>query len=446
VTRGQEMAKRRPKNFHTPTAVLAMAFLSGAAMAQDRVEALEAQVESLQERLDELESSDTNLLQTEPVPRAEDAMAPTEAGNLSQAIPGTERLLSEAREAQQPAIEIGGALRFNAVYRDFVDSSQGRYGESGLDVFRLNVDGQIDNILISAEYRFYSYMHTIHHGWIGYEFDDTSQIQLGIHQVPFGLLPYASHNAWFGVPYYVGLADNYDMGIKYIRRDGKWTGHLAFYKNEELNDATNLGRYSFDLVRVDEQQNEEVNRVNARLAYTFGLETDCETELGGSAQVAQVYNAVTDARGDHWAGAAHSDTRCGRWNFQLQAARYEYSPANPESVGNDSVQVGAFQASYPIASRANIAVANVAYNIDSPWRGVDQIICYNNYSRLLKRSVQGRDSQINTVGCAIGSGPLFTYVDWIRANNMPFFGEGSMATGGDDQWHNRFNINLGFYW
>lgn len=347
---------------------------------------------------------------------------------------------------KEPAVHVGGALRFNIVHRDFVPSSDGKRGESGLDVFRLNVDGEIDNILISAEYRYYSYMHTLHHGWIGYEFEDESQLQFGVHRVPFGLLPYPAHNAWFGVPYYVGLGDDYDMGVKYQRSDGPWSWHFAFYKNEELNDSSNPNRYSFDLIRVDDQQNEEINQFNGRAAYTFGLGTACETEVGGSVQAGEVYNATTDRRGDHWAAAAHMDNRCGRWNLQLKGMSYQYDPVNPAGVDNSAVTVGAFAGTYDIASEADILVANLAYNVPSPWESVDSITCYNDYSRLYKGQDGVLDSQINTTGCAIGSGPLFTYVDYILANNMAYFGNGSMAGGGEDEWHGRFNVNIGFYW
>lgn len=400
-------------------AVLGLLCVDGS-VAQDNNEALLKRIEVLEERLRQVESD---------------------------AVPGSERQTTTSdTDAPEQRVEFGGALRFNLVHRDFVDASDGKRGESGLDVFRLNVDGQSDNILISAEYRFYSYMNTIHHGWVGYEFGDQSQLHFGIHQVPFGLLPFAAHNSWFGVPYYVGLADDYDMGVKYLRQDGPWSSHLAFYKNEELNSAADLDRYSFDLVQVGDQQNEEINQANARLAYTFGKGSGCEIEVGGSGQVSEVYNATRDSRGDHWAAAAHIDSRCGRWNLQIQGTRYDYSPTNPAGIADSAVRVGAFGASYDIASEADILVANLAYNFDSPWPEVDQITCYNDYSRLYKDEAGSIDSQINTLGCAVGIGPLFTYFDWIVANNMAFFDNGSMAGGGEDEWHSRVYINIGYYW
>lgn len=408
-----------------------------AGAAEQDVEALQARIAALEARLAELEAR----LDTRPSP----------AETLQVAVVGAERAPAEPLpEAPPPeeeeGVDVGGALRFNVVYRDDVDNSVGKRGESGLDIFRLNVDGSIDDILVSAEYRFYSYMNTLHHGWIGYEFEDQSQVQVGISQVPFGLLPFAAHNAWFGVPYYVGLADDYDMGVKYVRQDGPWSSHLAFYKNEELNDATNLDRYSYDLVREGEQQNEDVNQFNARLAYTLGQGSNCETELGSSLEAGQAYNTVTRDRGDHWAAALHLDSRCGRWNFQLQGASYRYDVANPPGVDSDVVRVGAFSGAYDIASDADILVANVAYNLPSPWTAIDSITCYNDYSRLNKALDGAGDSQINTLGCALGSGPIFTYVDLILARNMPFFGDGSLAAGGEDDWQSRLNINIGYYW
>ncbi|WP_347330173.1 hypothetical protein [Marinimicrobium locisalis] len=407
-------------------AVLIFGLLTPLLCSAENGEALREEVERLQQRVEALE---------------EEAVKAERAADL-----GLSASESTVAEADEPGgVHVGGAVRFNLVHRDFVQASEDKYGESGLDVFRLNVDGEVEGILVSAEYRFYSYMHTLHHGWIGYEFEDNSQFQFGIHRVPFGLLPYPAHNAWFGVPYYVGLGDDYDMGVKYERTDGAWNTQLAFYKNEELNDATDPERYSFDLIRSGEQQNEEVNQLNARLAYTVGQGTACETELGASAQLGEVYNTATGGRGEQWAGAAHLDSRCGRWNLQLKGVSYQYDPANPQGQGQAPMQVGAFGGTYDIAGEADILVANLAYSVPSPWKSVDSITCYNDYSRLYKAS-RALDSRINTLGCAIGSGPLFTYVDYILANNMPYFGNGSLAGNGESEWHSRFNINIGFYW
>jgi hypothetical protein len=125
--------------------------------------------------------------------------------------------------------------------------------------------------------------------------------------------------------------------------------------------------------------------------------------------------------------------------------RYAYDPANPAGVSDDVVRMGGFAGTYDLASEADILVTNLAYNFEPPAAFVDQLTCYNDYSRLFKRIGNSRDSEINTLGCAIGIGPLFTYVDYILARDMAFFG-GSMGEGGDGDWNSRFNVNIGFYW
>jgi len=414
---------------------------AGALAAKESVSALKQEIAGLKARLEVLEGL---VMRLSKEPSYELVTVNPERTAVESAA--VEPAVSKPEQKPRSSVTIGGALRFNMVYREDVDDSVGKRGESGLDIFRLNVDGSISNILVSAEYRFYSYMNTIHHGWVGYQFADDSQLQIGINQVPFGLLPYAAHNAWFGVPYYVGLADDYDMGIKYQRSDGPWNSQFAFYKNEELNDSASADRYSYDLVREGDQQNEEVNQLNARLAYTFGLGSSCETELGASLEAGQVYNTTNNERGDHRAAALHLDSRCGRWNLQLQGTRYDYDVADPAGVDDSVVRVGAFAGTYDIASDADILVANLAYNFASTWEHIDSITCYNDYSRLIKDLAGARDSQINTLGCAIGSGPIFTYLDYILANNMPYFGDGSLAAGGNDEWQSRLNINIGYYW
>lgn len=349
-------------------------------------------------------------------------------------------------EKQDEPVKFGGALRYNYFVSSYDEDQKNRYGDTGLDIFRINADGDFGKLFLSAEYRFYRYMDTIHHGYVGYRLSENSEIQGGIQQVPFGLLPYAAHNFWFGVPYYLGLADDYDSGIKYKYANAGWDTQLAFYKNEELGNAGDLERYSYDPVTTGSAANQETNTLNARIAYTFNHDTNCSHELGLSAQAGQLYNLDTAEDGDHWAMATHLNTNCGRWNFQLEMARYAYNPRNPSGISGDTVTVGAFLDSYDIASRGDVYVANVAYNLPINWPGIQLLTCYNDFSMLDKDVAGFNDSYINTTGCLINAGPTYTYVDIIRGKNMPYLGGGSLAGGGNDDWETRFNINFGIYW
>ena len=417
----------------------ALAVPWGPAWAADSdSDAIRRELQELRERLSELEALKARVEELE-------ARLAREAGDEVAA----KEAVSEAPEESEQgtsAFQVGGALRFNVFWEDYDPDVETKRGDAGLDLFRINVDGEHERLLLSAEYRFYPYMSTIHHGWIGYDFDDAGQVQVGITQVPFGLLPYASHNFWFGVPYYIGLADDYDAGVKYVHARGPWDLQLAFFKNEELGDSANLDRYSYDPVAVGARRNEETNTINARLAYTIGHETECSHEVGLSAQWGELYNRDTRKSGSHWAGAGHLDSRCGRWNVQLELGRYAYDPQNPPGIGDDTVTLGAFQGTHEVASEGTLGVFNVAYNLPVSWPGVKLITCYNDFSVLMKNDERFDNSYLNTTGCGISIGKVFTYVDLIRGRNMVFIGDGSLAGGGSDDWDTRFNINAGYYW
>ncbi len=418
------MKNTQAVNIRCLAMVLCLLAESGAAAPQG--DAVYQELEALKKRVDELESRQL-----------------TGGGEIEAKESASE---TSAAENDDESFDVGGALRFNYALKNFDDNQQSRRGDMGLDIFRLNLDGRKGNIILSTEYRFYSYMNAIHHGWLGYDFDDGGQLQLGISQVPFGLLPYDSHNFWFGVPYYIGLGDDYDAGVKYVFDGQPWNIQLAFYKNAELGNASDLERYSYDLVTTGSTPNEETNTVNGRIAYLFGEASECQHELGLSLQWGQVYNRDTDKNGDQWASAVHLDSRCGRWNFQFEGGRYVYSPQNPLGVSDETVTFGAFGGSHEVAAKANFGVANIAYNLPVAGLGVDILTCYNDFSVLSKDAGGFANSYLNTTGCAIGVGPTFTYIDIVRGRNMLFFSDGSLAGGGSNDWDTRLNINLGYYW
>lgn len=391
---------------------------------------------ALQERVEELESQVSELNEAVPLKPGQD----------------------EAAEEEEPPFDIGGALRFNYYATRSDRSQRERAGDAGLELFRLDVEGEKNGLLVSAEYRWYPYQHVLHHGWIGVDWDEAGQLRAGVSQVPFGLLPYAAHNYWFGIPYYVGLGDEYDLGLQYRWQPGAWDVRAAFYKNPEVSSPANHRRYGFDVVHdgcipnPDESQdrdvsqcNRETNQGNLRLAYTLNQGGTCPTEIGASGQYGELYNDVTGKAGERWAAAAHLDMRCGRWNLQLQGGRQVLDPRNPANEDNDTVTFGALAGSYPVASRADLGVINLAYNFPAPWESIDMLTCYNDFSIYAKDASGFQDSRINTTGCAVGAGPLFVYADHIRAESAPYFDTGEALGKGGSGWDTRYNLNIGYY-
>ena len=289
------------------------------------------------------------------------------------------------------------------------------------------------------------------------------QGQLGIHQVPFGLQPFASHNFWFSGAYYVGLEDDYDLGIKFLYKPGPWDLSLAFYKNEELGNAGDAGRYSVDVIRnadggyagAQAAGNQESNQVNLRAAYHLDHGGFGNTELGLSGQWGQLYNNITKRNGDHWAAAAHMNGDYGRWNLQLMYATYEYNPKNPESVevdgeeitiDNDIITMGAYSFSWGVPARADIGIANLAYTLPVNWGPIDSLTFYSDNTVIEPRKSRFSTIWQNVVGCMVAAGPFYTYVDVISGKNMIFMGGNMVGSDADTGRRNtRLNINFGYY-
>ncbi|WP_429884774.1 hypothetical protein [Geoalkalibacter halelectricus] len=348
---------------------------------------------------------------------------------------------------------------------DWDAGSRERGGDFNFDTFRLNLDGEIKDMILSAEYRFYPSddWHAPKHAWIGYNFTDDLQGQIGVHQVPFGLLPYASHNFWFSGAYYVGLEDDYDMGIKFLYNQGPWDLALAFYKNEELGNAGNAGRYSVDVISnadggfagAQPAGNRETNQFNLRLAHTLDHGALGTTELGGSGQWGQLYNSGTGKTGDHWAGALHLNGNYGRWNLQLQWARYEHNPKNPDEVEladgtflpirNDIITMGAYSFSWGVPAKADIAIANLAYTQPVNWGPISSLTFYSDNTLIEPDKDRFNSIWQNVVGCMIAAGPVFTYVDVISGKNMIFSGGDMVGGAGNEGRTTRVNVNFGYY-
>lgn len=346
---------------------------------------------------------------------------------------------------EQTGIKIGGALRVNYGLQDWSESSREKKGDFAFDLFRLNVDGEKDDLLISAEYRFYPQydFHTIHHGWIGYDFTDQLQGQLGVHQVPFGIQPYASHNFWFSGAYYIGLEDDYDMGVKLLYNADPVQVAAAFYKNAELGNPGDLERYSTDLVHDGTQTNEETNQANLRVAYTLQHAENWSTEIGLSGEFGQIYNSTTDDSGDHWASAVHLVGNYGQLNVQLEYAAYEYSPENPVGIDDSIIRVGGFGFAWDAPAEASVGIFNVAYTFPVSWGPVDSIQVYSDNTIIEPDENSQGTAWQNVVGTLLSAGPLYTYIDVISGENMIFM-NGNPTTP-DDERNTRININFGYY-
>ncbi len=395
-----------------------------------QIEEVERQLLRMQEQLTELESERDEVRRERE--EARDRLAEVE----------------EATVEDEDGINFGGAVRLNYGWRDYDDQNKDRLGDFELELFRVNVSGSVGDVLLDAEWRRYNDFQAIHHAWVGYNFSDDLQMQLGITQVPFGILPYASHSFWFTGNYYLGYEDDYDTGIKFIHTPNEdWTFHYGFFKNPEYANDARADRYSFDLVTAGDQQNTETNQINFRAERHLTFSEDANMNVGVSLQAGQMYNRATEKNGDRWAVMGHMDSYFGPWNLRLQAMRYNYNPENPEGVSDDFVQKGAFAFPFLMAAEANVYTYSIsrAFNVD--WGPITWVNCYNEGTFIDPRVSNSDESIQSVTGCSVAAGGVFAYFDWIAGKNMWFAGGDGIGldatTAG--KWQSRLNINIGYY-
>ena len=338
-------------------------------------------------------------------------------------------------------LDIGGAVRVNYGWKDYANDSKLEF-----ELFRVDVNYQDDGLFASAQYRWYEDMDVIHHAYAGYSFNEEQSIQIGVTQVPFGLLPYGAHSFWFSANYYLGFEDDYDAGIHWKYDDKTWRLDLAYFFNDEYADGARYDRYSFDVAITDESPYEESGQLNARIERNLTTE-NTKHKIGASLQYSLLdYLPTTDTQvagedTDGYAASFHWQVDWAKWQGQFQYMYYEYDM--PDS---NRIALSAFAFPFEIASSADVLTLNVSRSIDVDWGPITNLNCYNDFSQVFASGEGLEDSIQNVTGCAITAGKFYSYVDWIAGNNMWFInGPGVGISNGPTEWSSRLNINIGLY-
>lgn len=379
-------------------------------------------------------------------------------------------------------LKVGGAFRLNNIYTHYEGETfpLGTFlrNEWTWDTWRINVDAYSEGIQLSFEYRFYPTFNThfLKYGWLGYRFNEKTNLKMGVTQVPFGLLTYASHSWWFQLPYYLGLEDDYQMGfhLSHETEDWRWDGaYFLLAEPRGTNEATfgafSTARYSYDVVPIPGNSNIERHQVNLRAVRKWRGQ-----ELGISMQRHELYNLQTGHIGSNLAASLHHEANWGKWNLKTEAIYYAYNDVrNDDGQVLDVVQMGAYGfGTYDVASRAALFVIGLAYDIPVDWGPVSNVQLYNDYTLMEKYTTeQGgpaftyRKSQQNIFGALVTAGQVYAYFDVAMGYNHPWltntFGGNALGTGRgvdykqpisdlnptatDPGWNTRLNINIGYY-
>ena len=394
-------------------------------------------------------------------------------GKINPAVESNEAIAAQSDE-DGPSLHVGGAVRYNIILQSFESDMDATKGSFTMDTWRLNV--VYDNpggIGLNFEYRFYPTFgtHFIKQGWLEYDLSPETQVQLGVTQVPFGNLQYNSNNWWFSLPYYVGLEDDHDMGIKFTKTTDSGQFDVAYFFQPEPEGPPasfgtgGSGRYSYDVIPEGNASLTERNQFNLRYAHNIDI-----GEIGVSGQFGQLYNSVLDEFSTRYAFAVHGDFNFGAVNVKPQFLYYNMNADDDNGNELSTVFMGAYGIPYEVSTEAWIATLGLARTVDVSWGPITNLTFYNDFSYMQNLVGEGQtnlaDGNVltldnnfqetiqNITGFLISAGPVFTYVDIAQGLNQPWLtdafgvgvGPGHEDLGiGDSEYNIRFNINIGFY-
>lgn len=359
-------------------------------------------------------------------------------------------------------LTVGGAMRVNYVVGDYPGTGAASRaweddGNFTLDTFRVNLDYASGPYIGKLEYRWYNGYNFLHTGWLGYNFEDDSQLQVGVNRVPFGPGPYGVSQSWFfDQHYYVGLSDDMDMGVKYSKPAGNWQWDFAYYYADEgayRGSSEDSARYSYDVVNKDGSGYEERNQVNVRGIYSMP-DAGVPTDIGFSLQVGELKSNGPQEDGDHYAASVHMINTWGNLKLATQLTRYEYDVDAAQPLGTDQlVQFGAYDFPSTAAAEAWIPAISLSYTYKTDgvdW--LDYVVPYVEYSSIMKDESGFNDSDLYMLGMAWAHDGWYIYTDLAYSNGNEFVGGELNTSAGErlaantnDKWQTRFNINFGYY-
>ena len=344
---------------------------------------------------------------------------------------------------EKPEVSLGGALRFNYRLQPWNDQQELRGGDIGFDMLAINPKASYKGLTLQIKYRLFAANYgpgLLRQGDITYNFENQQdKFVIGLTKVPFGIEPYNSHSYFLGMGYYMGYEDDYDVGFKFAHEGEAIDYQLAFFKNaEDLFSGTDVSqRYSYDVVG----DYRETNQLNAKFVFKSGPES--KQRIGTSLMYGGLHNIKTNGYYGHYAAALHYENTIGEFNAKLQGMYFKKEVAS----GTDVVELGAYRLEYNIATEGALYTAGFSYNFPVESDVFDNLQLYDNFAYFDKAKTDFQDSFSNTIGLLIHAGNLYTYAEFITAQNQPWFTEGWTHSFGQGDKKTQFmvNVNIGYY-
>ena len=356
---------------------------------------------------------------------------------------------------KESPIKLSSSLRANYIYGDYDNRRGEGIGDVDLELFFLSATLDYNNFIGKVQYRWYDGYSMMHTAWLGYDSDNFGTFKAGIVRAPFGPGPFGASTSWFfDQHFYVGLADDMDLGVRWTKPIGNLTIDLAYYIEDEGHwdgDSLDSARYNYDVVRRKREGGgsegfEEQHQFNLRAIYALeGI-----GDLGASFQYGNLKGTNVDDEGaKHYAVSGHAKNSLGDFTLVSQISYYKYDITNdtPWNTG-DLILMGAYDYTTLVASEAWIP------SLSLRWKGIntssldwiDSVTPYAEWSSIRKMRDNFNNSSLYTIGAVWSWGDLYIYTDMAFSDGNDFVGpKGDYGENINNKWQKRFNVNIGYY-
>jgi len=336
---------------------------------------------------------------------------------------------------------LAGHFRVNSDHRSWVTEEQTR---SQLETIKLVANLTFDSgsaINIDVRHHQNVPMNAVRYAEFDWHLSEKENIRVGITRVPFGIQDFLSDSFWFSINYYLGLEDDYDLGAVYQAVKGKHRWQLGYFISDELTQAGNFDRYSFDVASIEGFRFKEDGQINVYYDYNPILIGDSRSKLGFSLQHGQVTNTDTNTSQNHYGLSAFFRQPYGPWQTTLQISHYRYDIPNRSDVVFSS-----FTFSYPLIRKANSYVLNQSYKVTNLPSFLDSLLLYSEYGIVISGEQNARSSVQWVTGGSFTKGPFVFYLDYVYGRNMWFSGGNGVGVAFPDDVGSTARVNFSTAW
>lgn len=356
-------------------------------------------------------------------------------------------------QSELGALTVSGAVRAN--YQDK------HYGEPASDQ-KLKFDAAILRLgyespdwFGKAEYRCYQYdtfcdFSTLVTGYLGYRFNSTDNVTVGLQPIPFGPGRYWDSSFYASINNTMGLQDALDLGVNYhFEMPTATKVDLAYFATDGGNyhgASKDAARYTANVVTSSDPLKTDLNEKNMWMARVdqelkFLTTDDLRVSLGGSYWYSEIENekASVDGTRNTWA----LFNRINYKNLNVVLTGGKQSISNKDALRPHSSTFGSFDGEYDIANKGYFYTLDTSYVFKNV-RDSLNVTPYMVFSGFNKKEQGFDDSQRNIVGVALDYKNVTLYTEYLMSKNDPFVGGTgiSLAAGDDGNWNKLLNVML----